>query len=211
MKPKLFLAPGACSLAPHICLIEAGADFDCVQVNLREGDQRKPEYLAINPQGRVPAIVTQQGVLTENPAVLEWIARSWPAARLAPLEDSWGLAQVNSFNAFIASSVHAAFAHIFRPERYAEGEAAAAGIKAKAIGMLEGYFALIDARLDLGPWIHGAAFTSSDPYVYVMSRWLTRPGMGALEPYRNLRSHIHRMQARDSVQKALADEGLDPV
>ena len=211
MKLKLFYAPGACSLAPHICLLEAGAEFEAVRVNLREGEQLRPEFRAVNPLGRVPAIAGDQGILTENPAILAWIAGTWPAARLAPLDDAWASGQVNSFNAFIASSVHIAFALIFRPGRYGEGEPAVEAMKARGPVLLRDYFGLIESRLEAGPWVHGEAYSTSDPYLYVMSRWLQ--AQPAAEPHRfvRVRAHIERMQSRPAVQQALSAEGLEGV
>ena len=95
---KLFYAPGSCALASHIALEEAGAKYGAVRVDLRAKDQRKPEYLAINPKGRVPALVTDKGVLTENPAILAFVAQSFPEARLAPLDDAFAFARVQAFN-----------------------------------------------------------------------------------------------------------------
>src|SRR5215218_5794285 len=81
---KLFYSPGACSLAPHIVLEETGADYEPVRVALAKGEQRTPEYLKINPKGRVPALADGDWVLTENPAILRYLARSFPAMRLWP-------------------------------------------------------------------------------------------------------------------------------
>ena len=89
---KLFYAPGSCALASHVALEEVGAEYEAVRVDLRANDQRKPEYLAINPKGRVPALVTDKGVLTENPAILAFVAQSFPEARLAPLDDAFAFA-----------------------------------------------------------------------------------------------------------------------
>ena len=84
---KLFYSPNSCALASHIALQEAGADYETVRLDFRANEQRKPEYLAINPKGRVPALATDRGILTETPAILAFIAQSFPQARLAPLDD----------------------------------------------------------------------------------------------------------------------------
>ena len=107
---KLFHAWGSCSLAPLIILEEAGADYETVVISTRDGDQRRAEYLAITPKGRVPALVTDQGVLTENPAILAWISQSYPAAKLAPLDDPWAFAQAQAFNNYLCATVHVAHA-----------------------------------------------------------------------------------------------------
>ena len=88
---KLYYAPHTCALASHIALEEAGAEYSTVRINFADEEQRKPEYLAINPKGRVPAMVTDRGILTETPAMLAFIAQSFPKARLAPLDDPFAL------------------------------------------------------------------------------------------------------------------------
>ena len=128
---KLFYSPGACSLASHIALEEAGADYEAVRVDLKAGEQNKPEYRKLNPKGRVPALATDRGVLTESPVILGYIAQTHPAAKLAPNDDSFAFGDMQAFNMFLATSVHVAFAHAFRPERYVKGEAGVAAAKAK--------------------------------------------------------------------------------
>ncbi len=98
MMIKLFYARHACSLASHIALEESGARYSTVRIDFAANDQRKPEYLAINPKGRVPAMVTDRGILTETPAMLTFIAQSFPPAHLAPLDDPFAFAQVQAFN-----------------------------------------------------------------------------------------------------------------
>src|SRR5471030_461162 len=170
---KLFYAPGACSLAPHIALEEAGADYEVERVSLQKGGQRSPAYLAINPKGRVPALQTDRGVLTENPAILGYIAQSFPSAALAPNGDAFAFGDMQAFNLFLAATVHVAFAHAFRPERYADGDEAARAMRAKAPEALASAFALIEEKLADGrPFVQGGAYTVADPYLFVFSRWL---------------------------------------
>src|SRR5271154_3700555 len=95
---RLYYAPGTCSLATHIALEEAGAPYEAVLVDFRSQTQRSPEYLAVNPKGRVPALVTENGTLTETPALLCFVAQRFPKAELAPLADPFALAQVQEFN-----------------------------------------------------------------------------------------------------------------
>src|SRR6266404_6887852 len=98
---KLFYGPNACSLSTHIALAEAGAQFEAIRLDLKAGDQRKPEYLAVNPKGRVPALATPRGVLTETPAILAFVAQSFPDARLAPLDDPFAFAEAQAFNSYL--------------------------------------------------------------------------------------------------------------
>src|SRR5476651_71538 len=95
---KLYYAPGTCALASHIALEEAGAKYDLVRLSFKNDEQKKPDYLKINPKARVPSLVTDRGVLTETPALLIYIAQTYPAAKLAPLDDPFALAKAQEFN-----------------------------------------------------------------------------------------------------------------
>jgi glutathione S-transferase len=123
---KLFYATGTCALASHIALEEAGAEYETVRLDFRSNDQRTPEYLALNPKGRVPALVTDRGVLTETPAILVFIAQTFPGAPLAPLDDAFVLAQVQAFNSYLCSTVHVAHAHRVRGYPWVDADDAAA-------------------------------------------------------------------------------------
>src|SRR3546814_4410935 len=107
----LYYAAGSCALATHIALIDAGADYEAKPVDFAANQQRTPEYLAVNPKGRVPALVTPRGILTESPALLASVAQSFPAAKLAPLDDAHAFTAVQAFNSYIATTVHVAHAH----------------------------------------------------------------------------------------------------
>jgi glutathione S-transferase len=207
MSLKLFYAPGACSLAAHIALREAGADFELARVDLAGGEQHSEAYRSLNPLGRVPLLATERGSLTEAPAILAWIAQTWPEAGLAPLDDPWALAQVLSFNNYLSSSVHIAFATLFRPQRFADGDEAAAAMKAKAPETLDQLFTIIDRKIGRGSWVHGADYTTSDLYLLVMTRWLKRVGHD-LNRYPALISHAERTLTRPAVQAAFEAEGI---
>ncbi|MFI4933569.1 MAG: glutathione S-transferase family protein [Caulobacterales bacterium] len=207
MKPKLYYAPGVCSLASHIAFEEAGVEVDYVRLDLAKGDVRRPEYLKLNPKGRVPLVVTDQGTLTESPAILAWIAQTWPEAKLAPLDDPWALAQVNSFNAYLSGTLHGlAFAGVFQPGRFADGEAAQSAVKSKALQSLKDAFDLIENKLGDDRWVHGA-YTTSDPYLAVLASWLSHLGQ-SLEQFPKLAAHSKRVRARPAAQRAFAAEGL---
>src|SRR5262245_9305849 len=128
---KLYYAPGSCALASHITLHEAGAEYQAVRLDFKAGEQRKPEYLAINPKGRVPSLATDQGILTETPAILAFIAQTHPKARLAPLDDPFAFAKVQSFNSYLCSTVHVAHAHRPRGDRWADDPQAIEAMKKK--------------------------------------------------------------------------------
>src|SRR3954452_18748678 len=104
----LYYAAHTCALATHTALQEVGADYTTVRIDFGTNEQRSPAYLAINPKGRVPALVTERGILTETPAMLAFVAQSFPQANLAPLNDPFGFAQVQAFNSYLCSTVHVA-------------------------------------------------------------------------------------------------------
>lgn len=209
---KLYYTPGACSLASHIALEEAGADYDVERVDLRSGEQRAGAYLAVNPKGRVPALLTDRGVLTENPVILGYIAQSFPDAKLAPNDDSFAFGDMQAFNLLLATTVHVAFAHAFRPERYGEGEEAARAMRAKVPQSLADAFALIETKLSDGrPFVHGEAYTVSDPYLFLFEHWLDSRRidghpLGRLADFPSVAAHHARVAARPAVARVLAAE-----
>jgi glutathione S-transferase len=200
---KLFYAPGSCALASHIALEEAGAKYEAVRVDLRATDQRKPEYLAINPKGRVPALVTDRGVLTENPAILAFVAQSFPEARLAPLDDAFAFAQVQAFNSYLCATVHVAHAHLNRGYRWADDSAAIAAMRKKAPQSIGECFELIEREMLGRPWVMGEQYTICDPYLFTLARWLEDDGVDTA-PFPKMRDHRQRMSERPAVKMALA-------
>jgi glutathione S-transferase len=203
---KLFYAPGSCALASHIALEEAGAGYELALVKTGENEQRSAEYLAINPKGRVPALQTDDGVLTENPAILAYLAQTHPAAGLAP-RDPFAFARVQAFNAFLCATVHPTFAHRWRPYRYADDPAAHAAMGAKVPSVLDEHFGLIEDQLSDGrDWLFGD-YSIADAYLHVFARWYQRPGMGTPAARPLVRAHLARMQARPAVARALEQEG----
>jgi len=170
---KLFYAPNACSLASHIALAESGAEFEPIRLDLKAGDQRKPDYLAINPKGRVPALVTPRGTLTENVVILGWVAQTFPEAHLKPDGDFFAFSEMQVFNLYLAATIHVTYAHLFRSYRYADSDSAMADMKAKVPSTLAEQWKLIEERLSDGrPWVCGERFTVADPYLYFFARWL---------------------------------------
>jgi glutathione S-transferase len=203
---KLFYAPGTCALASHIALEEAGAEFTAIRLDFRANEQRQPDYLAINPKGRVPALVTERGILTENPAILAFIAQSYPAANLAPLHDPFAFAQVQSFNNYLCATVHVAHAHGRRGYRWADNPASFEDMKRKLPEIMGACFDLIEREMFKGPWAMGEAYTICDPYLFTIAEWLEGDGV---DPARFPKVHDHRrrMAERPAVKRALVAEG----
>ena len=140
---QLFYSPGSCALASHIALEETGAPYEAVHIDFGADEQLKPAYLAINPKGRVPALATERGILTETPAILVYIAQTFPAAHLAPLADPFALARLQAFNSYLCSTVHVAHAHLRRAYRWSDDAAAIASMVKKAPQNMTACFALI--------------------------------------------------------------------
>ena len=202
---KLFYASDTCSLASHIALEDAGADYSTARISFANDEQRKPEYLAINPKGRAPALVTDKGVLTETPAILAFIAQSFPQARLAPLDDPFGFAEVQAFNCYLCSTLHVAHAHRMRGNRWANDPAAIAAMQRKVPESVASCYQLIEEKMLRGPWVMGETYTICDPYLFTMAQWLEQDGV---DPSRfpKVIDHRRRMSERPAVQKVIAEE-----
>jgi glutathione S-transferase len=203
----LYYAPDTCALASHIALEEAGAEFEARRISFATEDQKKPEYLKINPKGRVPALVAEAGVLTETPAILAYIAQTHPEARLAPLDDPFAFAELQSFNSYLCSTVHIAHAHRIRGSRWADDAAAWEAMRAKVPRSVGACFSLIERNFLRGPWAMGEAFTIADPYLYTISRWLEVDGVDPAA-FPRVRDFRQQMAERPAVRRALAAEGL---
>jgi glutathione S-transferase len=202
---KLYYATGTCALASHIALEEAGAAYTTDRLDFKANQQNTPDYLKINPKGRVPALVTDKGVITENPAILAFIAQSFPKAELAPFEDPFAFAQVQSINSYLCSTVHVAHAHKGRGYRWATEETSFADMKRKVPETMAACFALIERDLLKGPWVMGEQYTICDPYLYTISGWLEGDGVD-LAKLPGVVAHRKRMEARPAVQKVVSEE-----
>jgi glutathione S-transferase len=192
----------SCAIATHIALEEAGADYKSVKLDLTAGDQRKPEYLKINPKGRVPTLVTDRGILTENVALLLYVAQTHPRANLAPT-DPFELARMQAFNAYLASTVHVNHAHKFRGYRWSDDAAAQESMKAKVPQNVTDCAAIIENEYLEGPWVMGLQFTVADPYLYIISTWMPDDGVD-LAKFPKISAHKAAMDQRPAVQKVMA-------
>jgi glutathione S-transferase len=202
---KLYYAADTCSLATHIVLEEAGADFSTVRIDFATSQQRSPDYLAVNPKGRVPALVTDRGILTETPAMLVFVAQSFPAARLAPVDDAFAFAEVQAFNSYLCSTLHVAHAHRMRGHRWADDEAAIAAMQRKVPQSVGACYELIERDLLKGPWVMGERYTICDPYLFTLAQWLEQDGVDPARIPRVI-DHRRRVSERAAVRKAIARE-----
>ena len=202
---KLYYAPGTCAMASHIALQETGAAYTAERLDFKTNQQNSPEYLAINPKGRVPAMVTDRGILTETPAMLAFIAQSFPAAKLAPLDDPFAFAQAQAFNSYLCSTVHVAHAHKGRGPRWATEESSYADMKRKVPQTMAACFALIERDMLRGPWVMGEQYTVCDPYLFTIAGWLEGDSVD-IATLPKVADHRKRMSDRPAVQKVLAAE-----
>ena len=198
-----FYAPNTCSLASHIALEEAGAAYDARRLDFAAGEQRAADYLAVNPKARVPALATPRGVLTETPAILAFVAQSFPAAALAPLDDPFLFAELQAFNSYLCSTVHVAHAHKVRGARWADDPAAHEAMRRKVPETVGACFELIETAMLRGPWVMGDAYSIADPYLFTIAGWLEGDGVD-IARFPKVDDHYRRMLDRPAVRRAMA-------
>jgi len=204
---KLYYAAHTCSLATHIVLEDVGADYSTVRVDFAKEQQKSPEFLKVNPKARVPALVTDKGILTETPAMLVYVAQSFPASRLALMDDPFAFAQVQAFNSYLCSHLHVAHAHRMRGYRWvdADDKASIAAMQRKVPASVGGAFELVERDMLKGPWVMGEHYTICDAYLFTLAQWLEADGVDPkLIP--KVVDHRRRMSERPEVKKAIAEE-----
>jgi len=207
MELKLYYSPGACSLASHIVLEELGFPYTAQKLNLLEGEQRTPEYLKLNPMGRVPTLVVDGKPLTENPAILTFLGGAFPKKGLWPKE-TWEQAMLLSALSWCSNTIHPAFAHVIRAGRYTDDSSAQDSVKAKGKEMFGEYLKMVDGWLGKTPkWMMGEQYTVGDPYLLVFYRWGNRNGF-PVKSLANYTRHTNLLLARPAVRKVMADEGI---
>jgi glutathione S-transferase len=203
---QLFYSPGACSLVPHIALEEAGVEFMPLRIPIAEGGHLTPEYLAINPHARLPALGTEKGIITENIAVLNFLADRFGAAGSVPRGDPYAAARCNELLGWFSSSVHIAFAEVWRGGRFTEDEKLWPALEASGRKVLAQQFDEID-QLTGGEWLVPGDYSAADGYALTFFRWGKRIGFD-MRPYRGWAALAGRILERPAVQRALEREGL---
>jgi len=199
---KLYYAPGACSLSPHIALLEAGLPYDLVKVDLRAKKlENGDDFLKVNPKGQVPALVTDDGeLITEGPVIVQRIADKAPAKNLAPSRDSIERYKLLEWLTYINGELHKNIGPLFNPMLSDEAKAV---FKDRAMGK----FKYVDGQLAGHDYLLGNQFTVADAYLYVMLRWAEGRKFD-LSGLNNLLAYKDRVAARPKVQEALVKEGL---
>lgn len=201
----LFFSPGACSMASHIALEETGAPYEERPTLLPKGEHKTAAYLAINPRAKVPALSADGKVITENLAILTYLAKRFPEKKLLPA-DPLEEARCLSTMAWLSNTVHPSFTHIMRPERFVSSEATHADVKETGRKTFWANCQEIDGLLKGKDWMMGAQFTVSDPYALVFYSWGTRIDL----PMTELTSYSafkDRMLKRPAVRRVLEREG----
>jgi len=200
---QLYYSPGSCSFAAHLALEISGAPYEAISLDLRSNVQRQDHYLGINPKGRVPALVCPEGIITENPAILLYVAQQFPESELAPLDNPFELARVNSFNAYLSSTVHPAHAHGVRGYRWADDAAAVAEMKRKMPQVMAECFGMIENEMLKGPWVTGEQFSISDIYLFTIAQWLEADKVDITQ-FPKVMDHRSRMRSLPVVKTVLA-------
>ena len=203
----LYYAPHTCALATHILLEEVGAAYSTVRVDFARNEQRSPAYLAVNPKGRVPALVTDRGILTETPAMLVYVAQTHPELGLALLDDPFAFAEVQAFNSYLCATLHVAHAHRMRGTRWVDADdtAALAAMQRKVPQSVGAGFELIERDMLRGPWVMGERYTICDPYLFTLAQWLEADGVDPATLPRVV-EHRRRVAERAPVRRAIAQE-----
>ena len=199
---KLYFAPGACSLSPHIVLEEAGIAAETEQVNNQEKKTKSgTDYWTINPKGQVPALQLDSGeMLTEGPVIVQYLADQKPGSGLVPPAGSIERYRVQEWLNFITSELHKSFGPIFRPTT----PDAFKTISKENLGKR---FDWLDKQLAGKQYLMGDKFTVADAYLFTILRWSDRVKLD-ISPYKNIAAYMARVQARPKVQEAMKAEGL---
>lgn len=205
----LYYSPGACSLVTHIALNEAGAQFEARRVILANGEHLKADYLSINPQARVPTLDVDGQIITENVAILNYIAHRWCAPGSVPVADHLSAAKCNQLLGWFSSSVHIGFAQVWRAERFTSDQDVHPAIQAGGHDVLDRYFAEIEEFCG-EEWIVPHHFTAADSYLMTFFRWGKRIEKD-MSQYPRWAALVGRVLARPAVERTIAMEGLDPA
>jgi glutathione S-transferase len=202
----LYFSPGACSLGIHVILEEIGKPYGLKQVNLREGEQYKPEFMGINPKSKVPTLKRDDGsVLTEFPAIATWLALTNRDSRLLP-DDPERMARALEAMDYVVSTMHMqGFSRIFRPSNFAPNEADHEAVKGKGREIFEKGLKLMDKALEGREYLVGD-FSIADAALFYVEFWAA--ARMNIELPKNCAAHYARMKARPAVAKAMADEGI---
>lgn len=200
---KLFYSPGVCSMSPHIVLREAGLSFDMEKVDIRaKKTEHGEDYFGVNPKGYVPALQLDDGsLLTEGPAIVQYIADKVPEKKLAPANGTIERYRLQEMLNFISTELHKSFSPLFNPAFPDEG-------KKIYKERLATRFKLVDDILSKkGPYLFGEFFTVADAYLFTVTNWASHVKLD-LESFPSLKAYMAHVAGRPAVQAAMKAEGL---
>lgn len=211
---RLFYSPGACSMAPHIVLEEMGMPFEPVRVVIAEGGNRTPEYLAVNPRGRVPALTWREGdrekVLTEAMAIMTWLSMRHPQVSLLPAPRTESFVRALEWMGWLGSTMHQAGVRtVFRPERFTKDPAGAPAIAEQGRETIRAGYADIEKRLGGRRYALDESFSAVDAYLLVFYRWGNRCGLPMREEFPGYARAMDEVRARHAVRRVIEREGIE--
>jgi glutathione S-transferase len=206
MTHTLYYSPGACSLAVHIVLEELGVHYQLALTSTSDCSTQSPDYLRLNPKGRVPTLVTGESVLTEAPAILIYLSTMYPAAHLLNTSPQALARSVEWFN-WLSGAVHAvSVRQIWRPESFTQDPAAYDAIISKGRDSLRAAFKLIETRIQGTGWCVGDHYSVVDAYLFVFYRWGNRMGLPMRDSYPAWTQHTLLLLQRRAVMRAMEQE-----
>lgn len=194
---KFYCAPKTVSIATAILLEETGLAYEAVKLDFAAAEQTKPDYRSINPKGRVPALITERGSLTETGAILEYIAAQVPEMNLVPA-DPWDAAQMRAVMYYLAATFHVNHAHKVRGSRWADQQSSYQDMIAKVPETMGQSCAFVEENCALSPFVMGTDMTVADPWLFTICTWLDSDGVD-ITAYPRLAAHFEMMHARPSV------------
>jgi glutathione S-transferase len=204
----LYYSPGACSLAPHIVLEELGIDYELELVSVSDGKTESPEYLRINPKGRVPALYFGEPILTEAPAILLYLGAYNVKMDLLPVDPN-GLSRCVEWFNWLSGTVHSvAFGQLWRPQRFTDDQSDYSAISSKGKENIIDTFSVIEEKFMEKSWAVNEKYSVVDPYVLVFFRWGNRIGLDMRKNYPNWTRHVMRVMERPAVLRALEQEQI---
>jgi glutathione S-transferase len=205
---KLYWDPGSANMAPHAVLEEIGCPYELVLVDLTKGEHKRPDYLKLNPNARVPTLVDGDRVMYESAAIVIYLAEKHPAARLMPQPGTPGRMRFLQWLMYLTNTVQDSLTLYYHPDNYFADEAMRSALKAAAEHRLEQQWAVLDAALAAdGPYLAGAEFSAADLYLHMTARWSRNCARPAAS-FPHVRKLVELVKVRPAVQRMMAQEGL---
>jgi glutathione S-transferase len=202
----LFMAPGTCARVTAVALEEVGLQFETQNVRFMKGEHKSPEFKRFNPKGKVPTLVIDGEVLTENIAIITYLDKRYPDAKLMPpTDDEWVRAQHLADLCFCGTTLHPNVSRIRVPQVLVSEPSAAVYVYEKGIETMREYFQLVEDRLVDGPWWYGDTWSMMDAYLF-WAFWRVEGAEFDVGPYPRFTAHARRIEERPSMQRAMARE-----